>query len=72
MTFFPLINDERERLKRLNQDKAAVFALKKLFLNVCIENPASNEALTKINKAFHELEVIQPESRIGKPEGNMV
>ena len=68
----PLTNDERSRLQRLNQQKEVVFALKKLFLNVCVENPASNEALTKITKAFHDLEVIKPESQAGRSEENLV
>lgn len=68
----PLTNDERSRLQRLNQQKEVVFALKKLFLNVCVENPASNEALTKVNKAFHDLEVIQPASQTGQREENLV
>ena len=72
MTLFPLTNDERSRLQRLNQQKEVVFALKKLFLNACVEDPASNEALTKINKAFHNLEVIQPNSQQETKENNLV
>ena len=81
MNLLPLTNDEKERLKRLNQDKAVMFALKKLFLNNCIDiiNPgdvnllaADRLAIEIIKQAFHEIEIIQPDSRIGKQEGNMV
>ena len=81
MNLLPLTNDEKERLKRLNQDKAVMFALKKLFLNTCFDKPVSSDvnslaaervAQEYIKNAFHDLEVIQPDSRIGKQEGNMV
>ena len=81
MTLLPLSSDEHERLRRLNQDKAVMFALKKLFLNTCFDKPVSSNvnslaaervAQEYIKQAFHELEVMQPDSRIGKQEGNMV
>lgn len=81
MILLPLSSDEQERLRRLNQDKATTFALKKLFLNNCIDNlnngdvnllAADRLAIEIIKQAFHQLEVIQPDSRIGKQEGNMV
>ena len=81
MTLLPLSPDEHERLRRLNQDKATTFALKKLFLNNSIDIlnngdvnllAADRLAIEIIKQAFHQLEIIQPESRIGKQEGNMV
>ena len=81
MTFFPLTQDEKSRLQRLNQQKDVVFALKKLFLNDCIEEPASGgvqelaaERLAQviIRKAFHDLETIQPVIQKGSSEGNLV
>ena len=75
----PLSNDEKSRLQRLNQQKEVVFALKKLFLNACIEEPASGgvqelaaERLAQaiIRKTFHDLEMIQPDVLRGIREGN--
>ena len=59
MSFFDITNEEQGRLQRLNADKAVMFALKKLFLNVCTTEPASNEAIKKITRAFQELSAIQ-------------
>ena len=81
MTLFPLTNDERSRLQRLNQQKDVVFALKKLFLNVIADKPFSAEvqelaaeriALELIKQAFHDLEVIQPDNQTGRLEENLV
>ena len=68
----PLSNDEKFRLQRLNQQKEVVFALKKLFLSVCVKKPASNEAIEKISEAFHDLEVIQPDIQERQDVGNIV
>ena len=68
----PLSNDEKFRLQRLNQQKEVVFALKKLFLSVCVKKPASNEAIEKISEAFHDLEVIQPDIQERQDAGNIV
>ena len=81
MTLLPLSSDEHERLRRLNQDKATTFALKKLFLNNSIDIlnngdvnllAADRLAIEIIKQAFHELEVIQPDNRTGKVEENLV
>lgn len=72
MTLFPLTNDDKGQLKRLNENKSVVFALKKLFLNVCINTPASNESIEKVTKAFHELSVIKPDDQAGVKEENLV
>jgi len=72
MPFFELTSEERMRLQRLNLDKSAVFALKKLFLNVCTSEPSSNEAIQKITRAFYELSVIRPDDKQKISEGNLV
>lgn len=69
---FPLDNNDKGHLKRLNENKPLVFALKKLFLNVCISELPSNEAITKITKAFHELSVIKPENQREVGRENLV
>ena len=71
-TLLPLTNDERGRLQRLNQQKEAVFALKKLFLNACVKEPASNEAIKKVSEAFHDLEMIQPDIQKSTSEMNLI
>ena len=68
----PFSNDEKFRHKRLNQQKEVVFALKKLFLSVCVKKPASNEAIEKISEAFRDLEVIQPDIQERQDVGNIV
>lgn len=69
MTLFPLLNEEKARLKLLAEDKAVVFALKKLFLNTCFDKVKSNmtheiaaERLAQefIKQAFYDLENISP------------
>ena len=72
MSFFILTNDEKSRLQRLNQQKETVFALKKLFLSVCVKKPASNEAIEKVSEAFHDLEKIQSDTQKDISEGNLV
>ena len=72
MSLLPLTQDEKSRLQRLNQQKETVFALKKLFLSVCVKKPASNEAIEKISEAFHDLEVIQSDIQTRQSEGNLV
>ena len=69
---FPLAKEDKENLKRFNQNKSTLFALKKLFLNVCVDDPPSNEAITKITKAFHDLEMIQPDTQTGIDNRNIV
>ena len=68
----PLTNDEKSRLQRLNGDKTTVLALKKLFLNACVNNPPSNESIKKITDAFHDLSVIKPDDQAGMKEENLV
>ena len=77
----PLLNEEKSRLHRLNKDKSTIFALKKLFINVVSERPASYEvnflaaqriAMNMLYDVFHDLETISPDSTGGKTEENMV
>ena len=72
MSFFNLTTEEKNRLKKFNGDKSIIFALKKLFLNICVENPASNEAIAKVKKAFHDLSVINTEETRDSKEENLV
>lgn len=72
MNLFPLTNEERIRLQKLNLDKTAVFALKKLFMNIACKKPASNEAIEKITEAFHDFEIIQPENHAEERTINQV
>ena len=72
MNLFPLTGEDKNRLKVLNNDKASIFALKKLFLNVCISDPPSNESIKKITDAFHQLSVITPDNQIREKEENLV
>lgn len=62
--FLEITSEDKARLKNLNSDKMAVFALKKLFLNVCAEKPFSTHtntlaaeriALECIKRAFEDL-----------------
>ena len=78
---FDLSTEEKERLRKFGGDRNTIFALKKLFMNVCFGKPASLEvrelaaerlAQTYIEKAFHELSVINPGNQAGKDEENLV
>lgn len=77
--FFPLTNEEMERLKRLNQDETIIFALKKLFLNTCMQKPdtvdgwASQRAAQEyIRQAFHELNTLQLRISERREEENLI
>jgi len=81
MTLFPLSPDDKGQLKRLNDNKSAIFALKKLFLNMATKSKLPPEvnvlaaeriAIDIIQDAFHQLSVIQPDSRTGLEEENLV
>lgn len=78
---FSLSNEEKTRLQKLNQDKALIFALKKLFLSVATKGTLPSEvqtlaaeriAIDIIQDSFHQLEVIQPANKTGKQESNLV
>lgn len=69
--YFELSNEEKARLQKFSKDPL-VFLLKKLFLNVCMNNPASNEAIAKIQEAFHALSVLQASSPETRKEENLV
>ena len=78
MTFLPLTHEEIERLKRLNQDQSMIFALKKLFLNTCMQKPeaenleAQRMAQEYLRQAFHELEVLQFKEVHNNEEKNLI
>ena len=65
----------------MNDNKSAVFALKKLFLNTALKStlPADVQTLAAeriaidiIKDAFHQLSIIQPDGRAGSKEENLV
>ena len=75
-----LTNEDKGQLKRLNDNKPLVFALKKLFLNTALKSePASNSnvlaaeriALDIITDAFHQLSVMEPDRRGSSTEENL-
>ena len=81
MTFFPLSNDDRGKLQRLNKQPDVVFALKKLFLNTALKGTIPSEvqtlaaeriALDIITDAFHKLETTQPDTQTDKQNINLV
>ncbi len=78
---FPLNNEEKNCLQRLNQDKATILALRKLFLNVCTEKnekeqidilAAQRIALDYIDKTFYNLSLIEPDNQTSVTRGNLV
>ena len=81
MKFFELSNEDKGHLKRLNENKPAIFALKKLFLNVSTKSKLPSEvnvlaaeriALDIIQDAFHQLSVIHSDSSHTKQNENMI
>lgn len=72
MNFLLLSNDEKNLLKQLNQNKALVLALKKLFINIAFERSPSNEvqflaaqkiAINMLYDVFHDLDTIQIDNK---------
>ena len=81
MTFFPLSNDDRGKLQRLNKQPDVVFALKKLFLNTALKGTIPSEvqtlaaeriALDVIQDTFKQLETIQPDNQAGRKDVNLI
>ena len=77
--FFPLTGEEMEHLKRLNQNHVIIFALKKLFLNTCMQKPDAVEGMAAqraaqeyIRQAFHELDTLQLRISERKEEENLI
>lgn len=77
----PLDTNDKGQLKRLNDNKSAIFALKKLFLNVSTKSKlhadvnilaAERIAIDIIQDAFHQLSVIQPDTTHNEKKENMV
>ena len=59
--------EEKERLKRFSGDKQTIMSLKKLFLNVCLEKPKTDNtqmlasqrlAVEYMRSAFNELTLL--------------
>ena len=78
---FPLSDEEKSQLKRVNGNKSVIFALKKLFLNTALKSTlpdnvetlaAERIAIDIIKDSFHQLSVIQPDGRGGSKEENLV
>lgn len=81
MTLFPITNEDKGQLKRFNDNKTAIFALKKLFLNVATKSKLPPEvnvlaaeriAIDIIQDAFHQLENIQLEITNGEKRENVI
>lgn len=78
---FPLTNDDKARLQRLNQDSTTREALKKLFFNTCTTKPFTSDtytlasdriAIEHIRRTFEELESISPQTGHGELKENLV
>ena len=78
---FPLTPDDKSQLKRLNSNQSLIFALKKLFLNCATKTKlppdvntlaAERIAIDIIQDAFHQISIIQPDSREGSEKPNLV
>ena len=80
MILFPLSNEEKNLLKRLNEDKSTIFALKKLLINATCKNcdgdiellAAQRIAVQMIGEIFHDLMTIRPNDQAGIKEDNLV
>lgn len=80
MTLFPLSSEDKGQLTRLNGNASLVFALKKLFLNAAIKSKLPSDvnvlaaeriALDIIQDAFHELSILQTDSREATQKENL-
>ena len=78
---FPLTPEDKGYLKRLNENKPAMFALKKLFLNVATKSKLPAEvnvlaaeriALDIVQDAFYQLSIMQADATRTEEVGNMV
>lgn len=78
---FELSPDDKAQLKRLNDNKIVIFALKKLFLNCATKSKlppdvntlaAERIAIDIIQDTFHQLSVIQPDRQEGSKLTNLV
>jgi len=76
-----LTPEERIRLRNLNNDKMAIFALKKLFLNVVIKDiiaidinimAAQRATIEYIKDAFHELSILKGDEQPRTQNDNIV
>ena len=77
---WPLLNEEKLRLQKLSQDKTAIFALKKLFMNTALKSPTSEVqlaaaerlALDIIQDSFRQLENVQPDNETEEKMKNLI
>ena len=77
---FDLSPDDKGQLKRLNDNKPVILALKKLFLNTATKSKSSDVqtlaaeriAIDIIQEAFNQLSNIQPDTRKSNQEENLV
>ena len=76
-----LNQEDRIRLRNLNNDIVTVGALKKLFLNIVIKSEpgsdvemraAERTAVEFIKRAFHELSLIKPNEALGNQKENPI
>lgn len=80
-TLFPLTNEDKGHLKRLNDNKPLIFALKKLFLNNSTKDKlisdvqvlaAERIAIDVIQDSFHQLSTIRTDSSDNVQKENMI
>ena len=78
---FPLDNNDKGHLKRLNENKPAIFALKKLFLTIATKAKLPNDvnvlaaeriAVDIITDAFHQLSVIKSDNINSDKQENVI
>ena len=78
---FPLLAEDKAQLKRLNENKPLIFALKKLFLNVATKSKLPPEvnvlaaeriAIDIVQDAFNQLSNIQSETHVGENKENVI
>ena len=81
ISIFQLTNEDKGHLQRLNKNQPAIFALKKLFLNVSTKSKLPSEvnvlaaeriAIDIIQDAFNQLNIIQVDNTHGEQKGNVI
>lgn len=65
-----LSEEEKNRLKRLNNDRNTLFALKKLFIQVYFDKPRTTQEYVK--EIFRELNTISPDEIRIEDEDNLI
>ena len=81
MIILPLTTEDSIRLKRLQQDQVTLTALKKLFINQCINTNINSDVQTLaaervaveiIKQAFYNLSMIEINIETGTSKDNLV